>query len=96
MMLLRTVLLSIVNKWHFKGNRCHLVYRVTYRRSEVENRRAYCILLKDESLHSACSDLCPVSVLTNGSFLHEVWITFIYFISLMSTRSVEHDKMSCE
>lgn len=96
MMLLRTVLLSVVNKWHFKGNRCPLVYRVAHRMSEVENRRAYCILHKDESLYSVCSDLCPVSVITNGSFLQKVCITFIYFISLMSTRSVEHDKMSCE
>lgn len=96
MMLLRTVLLSIVNKLHFKGNRCPLVYRVTHRGSEVENRRAYCILHKDEPLCSACSDLWPVSVLTNGSFLQKVWITFIYFISLMSTRSVELVNMSCE
>jgi len=63
---------------------------VTHRKGEVEDRKVQCILHKAESLCSFCWNLWLVSVLTHGSPFQKVWITFIYFLSAMSTESVEH------
>lgn len=67
-----------------------MVYRVTHRKGEVEDRKVQCIVHEEESLCSAHLDLWLVSVLTHGSPFQKVWITFIYFLSVMSTKSVEH------
>lgn len=63
MIVLRTVLQSMGNKWHFKGNRCLSVYWATHRKGEVEDRKVQCILHKESSLCSARSDPWLVSVL---------------------------------
>lgn len=51
----------------------------------LERKAGRCIPHRDELLCSARSDLGLVNVLTRGSPFQKVWVTFIYFLSLMST-----------
>lgn len=67
-----------------------MAYGVTHRKGEVEGRKVQCILHEEESLCSARLDLWLVNVVKHGSPFQKVWNTFIYFLSIMSTKSVEH------
>lgn len=93
MIALMNMFLSVRNEWHFEGNRCLLIYRETNMKSGEENRKVQCILDREKSPWNACLGLWSVSILTNGCSFQKVQVMFIHFISLMSARSVGHDKM---